>query len=196
MCGLSGALATIGLLLNDTAILIAAMILAPLLNPVLALAAGLAVMNFRLIRYALKSLFGSLTFAIFLAFLLVKVLIWQGTELSPEVINHALQKFAQLDNYLFLAAYISGFAGVYSWLKATTASNFVGVAIAVSLIPFVSFFGILIAMGMYDEIYWYAITFSVNLFSIIFGALSAFMLLGFTSHRREIAEEVKKNEEE
>lgn len=193
MCGLSGILATLGLLIDDQSVLIAAMILAPLLNPILALAAGLTIMNPRLIIYALKSLFGGLAFVILVTTLLVKYLALLEYDID---ITGPLQKFGQLDHYLFLIAFISGFSGVYSWLKATNASNFVGVAIAVSLVPFVSFFGILIGLERYSEISWYLVTFTVNIFSITLGALLAFIILGFSRHKKEILAQVEKNDAE
>lgn len=57
MCLLSGLIATLGILLNDIPLLIAAMVLAPLLNPVLSFAAGVSLLNARLTIYAATSFF-------------------------------------------------------------------------------------------------------------------------------------------
>jgi|GEM_PF-7028179 len=164
MSGLSGALATLGILLNDTAILIAAMVLAPLLNPLLACAAGVSILNRRLIAYALKTFLGSMVFVILVSATLVYALTHLGHSFD---ISDFAEKFKRFDSLLFLAAFISGFAGVYAWLKATHLTNLVGVAIAVSLIPFVSFFGVLLGLQEFSLIHDYWRPFSINLATII-----------------------------
>ncbi len=190
MCGLSGLLATLGILLNDTAVLISAMVLAPLLNPVLALAAGISIFNKKLIFYALKSLTGSIIFIILLSALLVKILIFKGYYFAEEL-DIFTQKFSELNDLLFLAAFVSGFSGVYAWLRKKDASNMIGVAIAVSLIPFVSFFGVLIGMNQSAEIHWFAFAFGINLASILLGAICAFLLLGFRTRKKQLDKEVE-----
>lgn len=190
MSGLSGALATLGILLNDTAILIAAMVLAPLLNPVLACAAGLAINNKTLVWYALKSFVGSVLFVIFVSAALVFILDQMRYDLD---ITTFADKFKRFDHLLFLAAFISGFSGVYAWLKATNLSNLIGVAIAVSLIPFVSFFGVLLGLQEFTIINNYWLPFIINLLTIIVGATSAFLLLGFSRQKRVLDHEVEHN---
>ncbi len=177
MCGLSGLLATLGILLNDTAILIGAMVLAPLINPVLAIAAGISLMNVRLVLYSIKSLVGAMLFVIILSAIAVKIFMLTGQTIDISVF---LEKFRSHNLYLSLAAFISGFSGVYAWLRPTNQLNLVGVAIAVSLIPFVSFFGILLGMGEVAEFDLFSLLFIFNLLLIILGSVIAFMILGFS----------------
>lgn len=193
MSGLSGALATLGILLNDTPILIAAMVLAPLLNPLLACAAGIAILNRRLIVYALKTFIGSLLFVVFISALLVFYLTQIGHVFD---ITLFAEKFRRFDSLLFLAAFISGFAGVYAWLKADHLSNLVGVAIAVSLIPFVSFYGVLLGLQEFALIHNYWQPFLINLATIIVGATTAFFLLGFSRQKKVLDQEVKHKTED
>ncbi|NCP66727.1 DUF389 domain-containing protein [bacterium] len=193
MSGLSAILATLGILLNDIPILIAAMVLAPLLNPVLACAAGFAINNKTLVWYALKSFVGSVVFVILVSAMLVFVLDNMGYDFD---ITTYVDKFKRFDHLLFLAAFVSGFAGVYSWLKATNASNLVGVAIAVSLIPFVSFFGVLLGLQEFSLINYYWQPFMINLVTILVGATSAFLLLGFSRQKRALDQEVEQNKED
>lgn len=190
MSGLSAILATLGILLNDIPILIAAMVLAPLLNPVLACAAGLAINNKKLVWYALKSFIGSVLFVILVSAALVYILVFMGYNFD---ISHYAEKFKRFDHLLFLAAFVSGFAGVYSWLKATNASNLVGVAIAVSLIPFISFFGVLLGLKEFSLINVYWQPFIINLITILVGATSAFLLLGFSRQKKSLDKEVEHN---
>ncbi len=193
MSGLSAILATLGILLNDIPILIAAMVLAPLLNPVLACAAGFAINNKTLVWYALKSFLGSVVFVILVSAALVFIL--DNTGYDFDITTYA-DKFKRFDHLLFLAAFVSGFAGVYSWLKATNASNLVGVAIAVSLIPFVSFFGVLLGLQEFSLINNYWQPFIINLITILVGATSAFLILGFSRQKRSLDHEVEQNKED
>jgi uncharacterized hydrophobic protein (TIGR00271 family) len=187
MCGLSGILATLGILLNDTAILIGAMVLAPLLNPVLAFAAGISLMHHRLILYAAKSFFGAVGFIVLTSALFVAALAYTGHEQLIDLSN-AHAKFEKYDTFLLLAAFISGYAGVYAWLRPTNQLNLIGVAIAVSLVPVVSFFGILLGLGRFTQLGYYITPFAFNLVLIIVGATLAFVGLGFTRERKEIDE--------
>lgn len=193
MSGLSAILATLGILLNDIPILIAAMVLAPLLNPVLACAAGFAINNKTLVWYALKSFIGSVVFVILVSAALVFVLNNLGHEFD---ITLFADKFKRFDQLLFLAAFVSGFAGVYSWLKATNSSNLVGVAIAVSLIPFVSFFGILLGLQEFALMNHYWQPFTINLITILVGATSAFLMLGFSRKKKVLDHEVEQKKED
>jgi len=193
MSGLSAILATLGILLNDIPILIAAMVLAPLLNPVLACAAGVAINNKTLVWYALKSFLGSVVFVILVSAALVFLLDNIGYDFD---ISLYVDKFKRFDHLLFLAAFVSGFAGVYSWLKATNSSNLVGVAIAVSLIPFVSFFGVLLGLQEFGLINYYWQPFIINLITILVGATTAFLMLGFSRQKKELDHEVEQNKED
>ncbi len=193
MSALSAILATLGILLNDIPILIAAMVLAPLLNPVLACAAGFAINNKTLVWYALKSFIGAVLFVILVSAALVFVLDNIGYNFD---ITLFADKFKRFDHLLFLAAFVSGFAGVYSWLRATNSSNLVGVAIAVSLIPFVSFFGVLLGLQELALINAYWQPFIINLITILVGATSAFLLLGFSRKKKSLDQEVEQNKED
>lgn len=191
MCCLSGILATIGILLNDVAILIAAMVLAPLLNPVLAIAAAVTVHNQKLMTYALKSFIGGLFFVILASAVLVFIWDWQGYTFD---ITPFAERFSTANHVLFTAAFVSGFSGVYAWLRATDLSHLIGVAIAVSLVPFVSFFGVLMGLGQFDRMLVYLGTFSFNIFAIIAGAIVAFLYLGFSVKAHNIEHQVERAE--
>ena len=193
MSGLSASLATLGILLNDSVVLIAAMVLAPLMNPLLAFAAGISVQNNHLILYALKSFFGSFVFAIFISALFIKALLFSGYVIDITVFQQKLESIGIL---FYLVAFVSGFAGVYTWLRSENKVNLVGVAIAVSIIPIVSFLGILIGLERYKEAFFLFAPFGINLLSISFGALLAFLLLGFSQYREEIDSEMEAIQEE
>lgn len=192
MCSLSGLLATLGIILDDTAILIAAMVLAPILNPVLALAAGVSLFHRKLMLYAVKGFFGGVFFVILISAIFVKTLVFFGYIID---VTSFSEKFREYNPFLLIAAFISGFSGVYAWLRPSAGQlNLVGVAIAVSLIPFVSFFGILLGLGLFDYLQNYAISFGLNLTLILLGSVFAFLALGFHRVRKNIDDDFIKKD--
>jgi hypothetical protein len=108
MCSLSGLLATLGIILNDTAILIAAMVLAPILNPVLALAAGLSLFHRKLTLYAVKGFFGGVFFVILVSALFVKTLVFFGYTIDITTFS---EKFREYNPFLLIAAFYFWFFG-------------------------------------------------------------------------------------
>lgn len=191
MAIISGLMATIGILMEDVVILIAAMVLAPLLNPILAFAAGIVLGHMKLIWYATKGFFGG-----FLAIILVVAGFIRGLAYLNYDINiaHFFAKFESETSTLLLiiAAFLSGFAGVYSWLKSNgNGLNLVGVAIAVALIPLVSALGILLGLAKISAMGYLAGWFGFNLLSLILGAITAFVILGFRHPKEQINKDLK-----
>jgi len=189
MAILAGGMATVGIILNDIVILIAAMVLAPLLNPLLACAAGIVLGHFRLVLYGLKSfLGGTIAVSLFTA-TLVKILLIMNYDFQ---VSHFLDRFSgeQTVFLLLLSAFLSGFAGIYSWLRSTNNANLVGIAIAVSIIPLISFLGVLIGLGKWTTLLYFSGWLGLNLSSLIFGAITAFIILGFRQPKSKISHEI------
>lgn len=187
---ISGIMATIGILMEDVVILIAAMVLAPLLNPILALAAGIVLGHMRLVWYAIKGFFGG-----FLAIILVVAGFTRGLMYLNYDLNiaHFFAKFESesVTLLLIISAFLSGFAGVYSWLKSSNSFNLVGVAIAVALIPLVSALGILLGLEKITAMGYLAGWFGFNLLSLILGAITAFVILGFRHPKQQITKDLE-----
>ncbi|MCF7905819.1 DUF389 domain-containing protein [Candidatus Gracilibacteria bacterium] len=189
MAILAGGMATVGIILNDVVILIAAMVLAPLLHPLISCAAGIVLGHGRLVLYALKSfLGGTIAVALFTA-TLVNILLFLDYDFQ---VSHFLDRFAgeQTAFLLLLSAFLSGFAGVYSWLRSTNNANLVGIAIAVSIIPLVSFLGVLLGLKKWMTLLYFSGWLGLNLSSLIFGAITAFIILGFRQPKSKISREI------
>ena len=190
MCALSGLIATLGILLNDIAILISAMVLAPLLNPLLALSAGIALSHPRLIFYAFKTILGSIIVVVGLSSFVVAIFVRKGYGFD---LSEMSVRFLDLHPLFFFTAFVSGFSAVYAWLRAHEASNLIGVMIAVSLIPFVSFFGVLVGFQAWEKALIFLPTLLFDLLCIIMGALLAFVLLGFSRQRSRVGKRIDKD---
>lgn len=170
---LSVLLAALGLFTNSAPVIIGAMILAPLMSPIISLSMGLLRQNTELI---LDSSY-TLSIGIFLA-LLVGVMVTLFTPLTN--INSEIA--ARLSPTLLDlgVAIFSGIAGAYASARSEVAKSLAGVAIAVALVPplVVSAIGI----GWWEwYVFWGAfLLFLTNLVGMVLAAAMTFLVLGFS----------------
>jgi uncharacterized hydrophobic protein (TIGR00271 family) len=137
----SSVIATIGLLNNNTAIIIGAMIIAPLLNPLLCLSMGFLTIKKKMITYGITSLVLGAVIGVLTA--TATTLLLGRTALPPTVIDlYTVHEFE-----FILIAFLTGMAGGVASLNAKKSEQLVGVAIAVALIPPISFAGISLAIN-------------------------------------------------
>lgn len=127
MCGLSAGIATLGLLQGSPAVVIGAMLVSPLMSPIVALGFGFASIDGQRIRAAAKVVMIGAAIGIFTAILL--------TWLSP-IRNATSEIIARTEPTLLdlLVALLSGVAGGYAIVKRMGATA-IGVAIATALMP-------------------------------------------------------------
>lgn len=136
---LSTVVAAIGLIENNIAVLIGAMVIAPLLGPNLALSLGAALGDIDLLRQAAKTLFVGTAVAIGFAVLLG--LFWPASLESTELLARTNAGLG--DVALALA---SGGAAALS-LSSGVSSVLVGVMVAVALLPPAATMGIMLGQG-------------------------------------------------
>jgi len=170
---LSTLLATFGLFANSSPVVIGAMILAPLMSPIISLSMGALRQDKKLILTSIYTILSGLGIALAFAVLL--------TWLTP--INTAGEEILSRTrpNLLDLGiAVVSGIAGAYAHARTEIAKTLAGVAIAVALIPPLAVAAI--GLGWLDfEIFFGAILLLVtNLAGMIFAASVTFLLLGFS----------------
>lgn len=136
---LSAVVAGIGLLRNNTAVVIGAMIIAPLLGPSVALALGTTLGDITMIRRGAK------TNAVGIAIVLVISAAWGYFQTvdptAPEIASRTVVGYSDV-----VLASASGIAGVLS-ITLGTASTLVGVMIAVALLPPLVAGGLLLGSG-------------------------------------------------
>jgi uncharacterized hydrophobic protein (TIGR00271 family) len=121
-------LAAFGLVLNSNAVIIGAMLVAPLMTPLIAFATGLAIGKISIMRQAA----GTLLQGIFAALLVAFILGWFS---STQIVT---SEMAARGNVTFLdmgVALASGFIGAYAKARSKIASSLAGVAIAAALMP-------------------------------------------------------------
>jgi len=174
---LSTLLATTGLFQNSAPVIIGAMILAPLMGPIVSLSMGVVRAENQLITNSVKTLAYGIVTALF--FSCIYTYSMPLSELTPEMRGRLNPNVLDL-----MVAIISGIAGAYANSKSEVAKSLAGVAIAVALIPPLSVTGIGIGWGNMDIIYGSFLLFITNLVGITLSASLTFLVLGYAPLRR------------
>ncbi|MEO0474395.1 MAG: TIGR00341 family protein [Planctomycetota bacterium] len=178
---LSTAIATLGLMQNSTAVVIGAMLVAPLMTPLIG--CGLAVVqgNGFLMRNASKSVLLGFLVALLLAMLMGMVIPHAG--LTGEMLSRGKP------NALDLAvALISGIAAAYATARPNLLGALPGVAIAAALVPPIATSGVALAHGDLVTSAGAAMLFFTNIIAIVLGAAAALFAVGMQAqhlHARE-----------
>ncbi len=171
MLGCSVAIAAYGLILGSPAVIIGAMLLAPLMTPLLAIGYALIQGNFQLLGRASQALLiGTL-----IGFVVggVTQFIVPGSELSQEVLNRGGVNLLDL-----LIAFTAGVAAGYALVRPQVSSALPGVAIAVALVPPLAASGIALAASSLWVCLGAIMLYGTNLLAIVLGAALMFWAHG------------------
>ncbi len=177
MLVISGVIATAGLLADSVATVIGAMIIAPLMGPIIGLSYSLAIGNRRLMwRASLTLLLG--TIATILSAILLALVI-NLRNVTPEILARVQPTLIDL-----LVAIAAGAAGAYSKPHPKISDAFPGVAIAVALVPPLGVVGIGLASG--NQSIWLdaLLLFATNLIGTIASGVVVFVWQGYGSLAR------------
>lgn len=134
---ISSMMATLGLMMDNVTILFGAMLIAPLLIPVISLSVGIGAGSIKLINHSIKSLTVGLFLSLLSAALITLIV-------QPDIINYEIYDSFNNVGLYGAVALMAGVISVYSWFKPKTGKIIPGVAIAVALVPPISFAGILL----------------------------------------------------
>lgn len=191
MVMLSVAMASFGLLLNNSIVLVGSMLIAPFLYAVLSVSLGIVMSDEKLLSHSMSVLLKSLMVSI-----LVSLII--GAFFPPEYENsYTLLERIYDRRHLFIStmvAGIAGFAATFSLVKPKLNESLPGVAISASLIPPLAAIGIGIAQLNWTVISGSSLLFLVNVGGIILASSVVLSLFGFYPKRR-VAEKAIKEEE-
>ncbi|HEC24040.1 MAG TPA: TIGR00341 family protein, partial [Chloroflexi bacterium] len=177
LIALSAIIATLGLLLNSPAVIIGAMLVAPLMSPIVAIATGVVFGDVRVLRDATTSTIQGVLAAIFLATL--TSLISPLAVATPEILARTRPNLLDLG-----VALASGLAGAYAIARKEVGEALPGVAIAAALMPPVCTIGIGIALGSAPIAFGALLLFAANLVAITFSSVLVFLLLGIRPPRQ------------
>jgi uncharacterized hydrophobic protein (TIGR00341 family) len=165
---LSTIVVAIGLAENNVAIVIGAMVIAPLLGPNLGLSLGIALGDYPLILQSIKTNLMGLTITISLA--VVIGLFWPINFTNYEVISRTEVSLASI-----VLALASGMAAVLS-LTTNISSVLVGVMVAVALLPPAVVFGMMIGNAQFQTGIGALFLLSINIVCVNLAAQIIFFL--------------------
>lgn len=167
---LSTIVAAIGLLEDNVAVLVGAMVIAPFLGPNLALALSTTLGDIQLMKSSLRT---NITGASICFFLSVAIgIVWHVDAIGPELTQRT---YVGLSGVVLALA--SGAAGVLSLTRGTS-SILVGVMVAVALLPPVTTSGIMLGSGYYSEALGAAMLLAVNIVCVNLSAKLTFLYKG------------------
>ncbi|MBL8085794.1 MAG: TIGR00341 family protein [Candidatus Obscuribacter sp.] len=167
------AIATLGLFQNSPAVIIGAMIIAPLMRPLTCLSLAMITADARqLVKSVLTLLVGSV-----LGIVISTTMAWllRALELTPEILARTHPTL--LDLGVALAA---GAVGAYCQADEKLSDTMAGVAIAVALVPPLSVVGIGLAFDSPSVSFGAALLYATNLVGITIAGSLVFLLQGFS----------------
>jgi len=168
---LATAIAALGLVLDSTAVVIGAMLVAPLMTPLLGAGLALVQGNLPLMRTCLQAVILG-----FLAAILVGIVIGAVAPLTQLTSELAARGGVRLED--MLVAFLSGVAASYCIARPGLSSALAGVAIAAALVPPIATVGISLALSAPENAWGAAKLFGVNVVAIVLGAALNFYLAG------------------
>lgn len=174
MLGCSVLIAGLGLLQNSVAIIIGAMLVAPLMTPLIGTGLAVAQGNFLLLGEATRTMF--IACLVSLALGVALRLVTPGHELTPEV------SLRGAPNILDLAiAFLAGIAAGYAIARPKLSGALPGVAISVALVPPLAAGGIALGSADWMIAFGALLLFVTNLVAIVLGSALVFRLHGITT---------------
>ncbi|MGN3975216.1 TIGR00341 family protein [Tsuneonella sp. SYSU-LHT278] len=171
MTAMSGGIAILGLLLSSPAVVIGAMLLSPLMGPIIGLGFALAIGDYEWLRKSAKALLAGSLMAILLCALIVF--------LSPiQTVTSEIAARTRPNLFDLLVALFSALAGAYAMIRGRE-GTIVGVAIATALMPPLAVVGY--GMATFNgTVFWGALLlFVTNAITIALTAMLMARLYGF-----------------
>jgi uncharacterized hydrophobic protein (TIGR00271 family) len=169
----SALIAAFGLIANSAAVIIGAMLVSPLMTPIIGSALGLVIGDARLFANALRSVVVGTVLAILFSALLG--ILPLALEATPEMLARTSPTLLDL-----FVAILAGFAGSYAMIDEKVSPALPGVAIAVAIVPPLSNTGICLSLGYYDGAFGSFMLFFANFLSILLVASATFIAAGLT----------------
>jgi len=136
----SAVIATLGLISNSTAVVIGAMIVAPLMDPILSLAFGLSIADNRLVKRSAITVIIGIATVVCTAWLLA--LTFDASEVNREMTARTAPNLIDL-----VIAVAAAIAGAFTITRDKLSNSIAGVAIAVALVPPLCVTGIGLSLG-------------------------------------------------
>ena len=171
---LSVAIATLGIMADSTAVVIGAMLVAPLMTPIMGVSVAIVNGWPRRVSLSFATVAGGVAVSIGVAWILAA---WVP-QLVPIAANSQIQSRISPTMVDLLIAIAAGAAGAYATIDKRVSSSITGVAIAVALVPPLGVAGIMLKAGEYADAGGALLLFLTNLVAIILTASVVFVVGG------------------
>lgn len=181
---IAAVIASAGLLLNSAAVIIGAMLVAPLMQPLLAFAIGLTTGRVDLLRRGVVTLTVGVLIALIVGFVLGKIVAVDSP--TAEMLARANPSLLDM-TVAFAAGLIASFATARRDIPAALA----GVAIAAALMPPLSTVGLALGLGDLDLALGAGLLFNVNIVCIVLAGWAVYFWLGM---RPKLIDESRKRQ--
>lgn len=162
-------IASIGLNVNSTAVIIGAMLISPLMGPIMGVGLGLGIFDFSLIKLALKNLVVAIVIGLTTSW--IYFLISPLQEAQSELLARTMPTIWDV-----LIALFGGLAGVIASTRKNISNTIPGVAIATALMPPLCTAGYGLASG---NLAYFAGAFYLFIINSVFISLSTFLIVRF-----------------
>jgi uncharacterized hydrophobic protein (TIGR00271 family) len=186
---LSVTIATLGILADSTAVVIGAMLVAPLMTPIMAVSAGIVNGWVKRVSVAFATVAGGVVVSITVAWIVAS---W-APQLIPFESNSQILSRTSPTLIDMMIAVAAGAAGAYATIDRRVSSSITGVAIAVALVPPLGVVGVALRETAYSDAGGAFLLFLTNLVGIILMASVVFVIGGLApvSSFRENREKMK-----
>jgi uncharacterized hydrophobic protein (TIGR00271 family) len=179
MMALSATLASLGLLQDSTAVVIGAMLVAPLMGPLVAAGLALVQGNIKLMRGAIWVALRGIVFALVIACTLGALN--PGFEPTLEV-----EARGRPDLFDLFVALVSGMIAAYAQCRPALSNTIAGVAIAAALLPPIAAVGIAAMIAHYEIAFFASVLLMTNIIAIILGTAIVFRIMGVQTRREDV----------
>ena len=181
---LSCSISTFGLITNSAAVIIGAMLVAPLMSPILGISISTVIAQERLFQRASLSLGAGVG----LSLVLSTILGWVGRVLPFDLLDNLPNEVlvrTQPTPFDLGIALAGGAAAAYALANPRLSAALPGVAIATALMPPLCAAGIGVAVGNSAAALGALLLFVTNLTAISFAGILVFFILGFRPRKHE-----------
>jgi len=177
---LATAIAGMGLLVNSGAVVIGAMLVAPLMMPLIGTGLSLVQGNWPLARRAMGAVGRGFCFAFALSVAMGFLARFLNLGLTEQ-----LQMRGEPNSLDLGIAFVSGIAASYCIARPKLSGALAGVAIAAALVPPIATVGIGLALGQTRVAFGAAFLFGTNIVAIVLGAGLNFTLAGISGNHKK-----------
>jgi uncharacterized hydrophobic protein (TIGR00271 family) len=176
--------ASVGLNVNSTAVIIGAMLISPLMGPIIGAGFGLGVYDFNLLKRSLKNLLIATLVGLFVS--TVYFYISPFKEVQPELLSRTSPNI-----YDILIAFFGGLVGAIAITRVEKGNPIPGVAIATALMPPLCTAGYGLALGSFKFFFGAMYLYSIN---CVFICISTFFIVKYLKYptKKQLDEKTQK----